>query len=116
MHVSYEEEDACVIESLADTLLAAQEETGGDLSAAATNFCAAYATYKKALEQERKAELQICSATKTWVCMCFTRADMEGELHRVMPERAKYLAKNGVHVRMAGSLKNSGGQVLLMCC
>ena len=39
------------------------------------------------------------------------RADKEGEVHRVMPERAKYLAKNGVHVRMAGSLKNSGGQV-----
>eukprot|EP00802_Teleaulax_amphioxeia_P008022 Tamp_08030.p1 GENE.Tamp_08030~~Tamp_08030.p1 ORF type:complete len:614 (+),score=141.95 Tamp_08030:318-2159(+) len=104
---------AGALESLADTLLSVHEEKG-DMGAAATNFCAAYATYKKAVEQERKAELHHDSSTKTWVCMCYHNPSKAGEIHRMMPERSKYLVANGLHVRFAGSLKNSAGEVEAM--
>ena len=94
------------LESLADGLMAALDD-GGDVEGALQVFRAAFKTYKAAIHQEERAEVDATSAVKTWVCMCRLNPHKEGELLRVTPERLKYLVANGEHVRMAGALNDS---------
>lgn len=86
--------------------MAALDE-GSNAEAALQAFRAAFKVYKAAIHQELRAELDAASAVKTWVCMCRLDSHKEGEVIRLMPERLKYVAANGAHVRSAGALSDS---------
>jgi len=99
-----------VLESLADTLL---EGLDANAPTAVANFRNAYSMYKTAVQQEVEAEMGE-SAVKTWVCMCTLKIGKDGEVTRVLPERMRYLSDNGLHVRLAGALRNVSGHIEAM--
>jgi hypothetical protein len=91
------------LESLADSLIAELNTPGADSAAAVAKFCNAFATYKHAVHQEEKAASPD-SIVRTWVCWCPLQEGKQEEVARLGPERMKYLACNGEHVRLAGAL------------
>jgi hypothetical protein len=91
------------LESLADSLIAELHTPGADSAAAVAKFCNAFAGYKQAVHQEEKAASPD-SIVRTWVCWCPLQEGKQEEVARLGPERMKYLAGNGEHVRLAGAL------------